>query len=213
MDRTKRNRRTMLFGAAAIAGAALAVAGCGSSSSSTRRRPGPRAPGQAARFAALPYNTWCTNSKLCTYISKGSGGGITDFTNGVVDWGATDSPLKPSELATLAKTRNGVTPIYFPTFLGAIGVPTNVSGATVAAVLGQDAGRHLRRHRHHLEQPRDRRRQPGRHAPERRDHGVRACRFVRVRARTSPATSARRAPRSCRRSAPPPSSRRGPPRT
>ncbi len=127
MDHTKRSRRTLVFGAAAIAGAALAVAGCGSSSSSTS---GATSTGSGSTFAALPYQTWCTNSKLCTYISKGSGGGITDFTNGVVDWGATDSPLKPSELATLAKTRNGVTPIYFPTFLGAIGVPTNVTGAT-----------------------------------------------------------------------------------
>jgi phosphate transport system substrate-binding protein len=125
MDRTKRNRRTMLFGAAAVAGAALAVAGCGSSSSSS----GAQSTGSGSSFAALAYNTWCTNSKLCSYTSKGSGGGITDWTNGVVDWGATDSPLKPSELATLASTRNGVTPIYFPTFLGAIGVPTNVTGA------------------------------------------------------------------------------------
>jgi len=127
MDQTKRSRRTLVFGAAAIAGAALAVAGCGSSSSSSTS--GATSTGSGSTFAALPYQTWCTNSKLCTYISKGSGGGITDFTNGVVDWGATDSPLTPSELATLAKTRNGVTPIYFPTYLGAIGVPTNVSGA------------------------------------------------------------------------------------
>ena len=126
MDRSKRNRRTVLFGAAIVAGAALAVAGCGSSSSSS----GAKSTGSGSSFAALPYQTWCTNSKLCTYISKGSGGGITDFTNGVVDWGATDSPLTPSELATLAKTRNGVTPVYFPTFLGAIGVPANVTGAT-----------------------------------------------------------------------------------
>jgi phosphate transport system substrate-binding protein len=139
MDRTKRNRSTMLFGIAAIAGAALAVAGCGSSSSSssTSSTTGTSSTGSGSTFAALPYNTWCTNSKLCTYISKGSGGGITDFTNGVVDWGATDSPLKPSELATLAKTRNGVTPIYFPTFLGAIGVPTNVSGATTLQFSGK----------------------------------------------------------------------------
>ena len=137
MDQTKRSRRTLLFGAAVIAGAALAVAGCGSSSSSSSSTTGASSTGSGSTFAALPYNTWCTNSKLCTYISKGSGGGITDFTNGVVDWGATDSPLKPSELATLAKTRNGVTPIYFPTFLGAIGVPTNVTGAKTLQFSGK----------------------------------------------------------------------------
>jgi len=125
MDRTKRNRRTMLFGAVAVAGAAIAVAGCGSSSSSS----GAQSTGSGSSFAAPTYNTWCAKSKLCTYISKGSGGGITDFTNGVVTWGATDSPLKPSELATLASTRGGVTPIYFPTYLGAIGVPAHVTGA------------------------------------------------------------------------------------
>ena len=129
MDRTKRNRRTMLFGAAAVAGAALAVAGCGSSSSSSSTT-GASSTGSGSSFAALPYQTWCTNSKLCTYISKGSGGGITDWTNGVVTWGATDSPLNASELATLASKRGGVTPIYFPTFLGGIGIPANVTGAT-----------------------------------------------------------------------------------
>ena len=157
MDRTKRNRRTMLVGAVAVAGAALAVAGCGSSHrrlAATSSSTGASSTGQRQQLRRASRTTpGATNSKLCTYISKGSGGGITDFTNGVVDWGATDSPLKPSELATLAKTRGGVTPIYFPTFLGAIGVPTNVTGAKTLAVLGQRRWPTSSTARHHLERP------------------------------------------------------------
>jgi len=125
MDRTKRNRRTALVGAAALAGAAIVITGCGSSSSSTSP-----STGSGSSFAALANQTWCKNSGLCTYISKGSGAGITDFTNGVVDWADSDSPLKPAQLSALASARGGVTPVYFPTLLGAIGVPTNVTGAT-----------------------------------------------------------------------------------
>ena len=133
MDRSKRNRRGMLVGAVAVAGVALAVAGCGSSSSSssssTSSSSSATSTGSGSSFAALAYNTWCQNSKLCSYTSKGSAGGIQDFINGVVSWGATDSPLKPAELQQLASARGGVTPVYFPTFLGAIAVPTNVTGA------------------------------------------------------------------------------------
>jgi phosphate transport system substrate-binding protein len=126
MDRTKRNRRTALVGAVALAGAAIVITGCGSSSSSSSSP----STGSGSSFAALANQTWCKNSGLCTYISKGSGAGITDFTNGVVDWADTDSPLKPAQLSALASARGGVTPVYFPTLLGAIGVPTNVTGAT-----------------------------------------------------------------------------------
>jgi phosphate transport system substrate-binding protein len=133
MDRSKRNRRGMLLGAVAVAGVAIAVAGCGSSSSSSSSgtatgSSGASSTGSGSSFAALTYNTWCQNSKLCSYTSKGSAGGIQDFINGVVSWGATDSPLKPAELQQLATARGGVLPVYFPTFLGAIAVPTNVTG-------------------------------------------------------------------------------------
>jgi phosphate transport system substrate-binding protein len=135
MDRTKRNRRTALIAAVAVAGAAIAVAGCGSSSSSSSSSTGSssttaHSSGSGSSLVALAFNTWCKDSGLCSYTSKGSGGGITDFTNGVVDWAASDSPLKPAQLSALASARGGVTPIYFPSLLAAITVPTNVSGAS-----------------------------------------------------------------------------------
>ena len=80
MDRTKRNRRSGLVGAVALAGAAIVITGCGSSSSSTSQ-----GTGSGSSFAAVANQTWCKAAGLCTYISKGSGGGITDFTNGVVN--------------------------------------------------------------------------------------------------------------------------------
>ena len=125
MDRSNRNRSGMVLGEVAVAGAALVVAGCGSSSSSSSTASsGAMRQGSGSSFSATPLITWCQNSKLCTHTSKGSAGGIQDFINGVVSRGATDSPLKPAELKQLASARGGVTPVYFPTFLGAIAVPT-----------------------------------------------------------------------------------------
>jgi len=128
MDRTQRNRRTALVGAVALAGAAIVITGCGSGSSSSTSSTG-TSTGSGASFANVAYQTWCRNSGLCSYISKGSGSGITDFTNGVVDWAASDSLLKLPQLSALASARGGATPLYFPTLLGAITVPSHVTGA------------------------------------------------------------------------------------
>ena len=125
MDRTKRNRRRLLLSAAAVAGAGIAVAGCGSSSSSSTT-----SSGSGSSLVANAYTAWCTDSALCSYASKGSGAGITDLTNGVVDWAGSDSPLNATQLPALASARGGVTPVYFPTLLAAIGVPVHVAGVT-----------------------------------------------------------------------------------
>lgn len=113
----KRSIRTLVSitvaGGAALAGAAPVLA-------ETR--------GSGASFPRVAYQTWCQESGLCSYTSKGSTGGINDFTNGVVDFGASDAPLTDAQLATLASRRGGVTPVYFPTLLGAVTVPTNIEG-------------------------------------------------------------------------------------
>jgi phosphate transport system substrate-binding protein len=88
------------------------------------------ATGSGASFPATAYSKWCQDSGLCSYTSKGSTGGINDFINGVVDFGASDAPLTPQQLSDLASKRGGVKPLYFPTLIGAITVPTNIDGVS-----------------------------------------------------------------------------------
>ena len=85
--------------------------------------------GSGASFPRLAYQTWCQESGgLCSYTSKGSTGGINDFINGVVDFGASDAPLSDAQRAALASNRGGAGVLYFPTLLGAVTIPTNISG-------------------------------------------------------------------------------------
>ncbi|HEY4916213.1 MAG TPA: phosphate ABC transporter substrate-binding protein PstS, partial [Solirubrobacteraceae bacterium] len=56
----------------------------------------------------------------------GSGAGITAIENKVVDFGASDPPLKPEDEETIAK--NGSPAVQIPMFLGAITVSYNLPG-------------------------------------------------------------------------------------
>src|ERR1035438_6736189 len=61
------------------------------------------------------------------YQSIGSGGGIRQFTEGTVDFGASDGPMTDAQLAEFQQKRNAVA-LHFPTVLGA-DVPTyNIPG-------------------------------------------------------------------------------------
>jgi phosphate transport system substrate-binding protein len=85
--------------------------------------------GSGASFPRLAYQTWCQESGgLCSYVSKGSTGGINDFIAGLTDFGASDAPLTDAQRAQLAAQRGGSGVVYFPTLLGAVTVPTNVAG-------------------------------------------------------------------------------------
>jgi phosphate transport system substrate-binding protein len=86
------------------------------------------ATGSGASFPATAYSKWCQDSGLCSYTSKGSTGGINDLINGVVDFAGSDAPLTPQQLSDLSGRRGGATPLYFPTLIGAITVPTNIDG-------------------------------------------------------------------------------------
>ena len=104
---------------AAVAGGAMLAVPALASAATT---------GAGSSFAATAYTSWCQDSGLCSYTSKGSSGGINDLINGVVDWAGSDAPLTPEQSAALASKRGGATPLYFPTFLGAITVPTHIDG-------------------------------------------------------------------------------------
>ncbi|MGH9188959.1 MAG: phosphate ABC transporter substrate-binding protein PstS [Acidimicrobiales bacterium] len=87
--------------------------------------------GAGATFPAPIYSLWSgdykkSNGVEVAYQSIGSGGGVKQISEQTVDFGASDAPMKDSELA-LAK---GGQVLHIPTVFGAV-VPTyNVSGQT-----------------------------------------------------------------------------------
>lgn len=87
--------------------------------------------GAGATFPAPIYTKWFSeyrsvdSSANINYQAVGSGSGITQVTNGTVDFGATDGPMTDKQIAD-AKIKV----LHFPTVLGAV-VPTyNIPGIT-----------------------------------------------------------------------------------
>jgi phosphate transport system substrate-binding protein len=84
--------------------------------------------GAGSTFAAPVYEQWASAQSGLTvnYQSVGSGAGITAIENKVVDFGASDPPLKPADEKAIAK--NGSPAVQIPMFLGAITVSYNLPG-------------------------------------------------------------------------------------
>jgi phosphate transport system substrate-binding protein len=100
------------FGAALIAAATCAQAATIS--------------GAGATFPAPVYAKWAESYKAQTgaslnYQAIGSGGGIKQITAGTVDFGATDKPMKPDDLATNGR-------VMFPTVIGGVVPVVNLPG-------------------------------------------------------------------------------------
>jgi phosphate transport system substrate-binding protein len=86
-----------------------------------------------ATFPAPIYQKWFEEYHKAhpdvqiNYQSIGSGGGIRQFTEGTVDFGASDMPMTNEQITDLEKARH-FHPLHFPTVLGGV-VPTyNVAG-------------------------------------------------------------------------------------
>ncbi|HEY0516579.1 MAG TPA: phosphate ABC transporter substrate-binding protein PstS [Solirubrobacteraceae bacterium] len=84
--------------------------------------------GAGSTFAAPVYEQWASEQSGLTvnYQSVGSGAGVTAVASKVVDFGASDPPLKAEEEQAIAK--NGSPPVQIPMFLGAITVSYNLPG-------------------------------------------------------------------------------------
>jgi phosphate transport system substrate-binding protein len=84
--------------------------------------------GAGSTFAAPVYEQWASTQQGVTinYQAVGSGAGITALAGKVVDFGASDPPLKEAEEKEIAK--NGSPPVQIPMFLGAITVSYNLPG-------------------------------------------------------------------------------------
>lgn len=106
-----------LFLAPAI-GLALSLAGCGSTSTLS---------GAGASFPAPIYQRWFQDlagkGVRVNYQSVGSGAGVRQFISRTVDFGASDVPMKPEEIA---KVPQGV--VQIPMTAGAIAVAYNHPG-------------------------------------------------------------------------------------
>src|SRR5260370_34488907 len=89
--------------------------------------------GAGATFPAIIYQDWIlsynkahTEAEL-NYQSIGSGGGIRQFSDGTVDFGATDAPMSDSAIAAVQSNV-----LHIPTVLGGV-VPTyNLPDVTAA---------------------------------------------------------------------------------
>lgn len=84
-----------------------------------------------ATFPMPIYQKWFEEyrkahpSVLINYGGGGSGAGISQLTNGTVDFGASDMPMKDAQIAAMK-----VKPLHFPTVLGAVVVTYNIPGVT-----------------------------------------------------------------------------------
>ncbi len=103
--------------------AAILLTACGSSSEQPQNLTG-----AGATFPNPIYSKWFSEyQKLhqliqINYQSQGSGAGISQVTEGTVDFGASDQPMKPEQIEKFKTTRmTGV--LHFPTVMGAV-VPT-----------------------------------------------------------------------------------------
>lgn len=98
----------------------LVLLGCGTSSAPTRLT------GAGATFPNPIYSAWFASYAQETgvqinYQSIGSGGGIRQFTEGTVDFGATDGPMTDEQIAAV---QGNV--VHIPTVLGAVVLTYNL---------------------------------------------------------------------------------------
>lgn len=109
---------------------AITLGACGKSSPSSSNASSSSSAtisGAGSTFAAPVYQQWGSGVSGLTvnYQSIGSGAGITSLEGKTVDFGASDPPLKPADIATFEK----VGPVQqIPMFLGAITVSYNLPG-------------------------------------------------------------------------------------
>jgi phosphate transport system substrate-binding protein len=131
--RTKR-----ILAAAVATSLAVGVAACGSDdsssgssgSSSGGSKLSGTINGAGATFPLPVYQEWAARLKdkqglTVNYQGIGSGGGISQFTAGTVDFGATDSAMEDSEVAAAKKKGE---PVHIPSVFGAVTASYNVEG-------------------------------------------------------------------------------------
>lgn len=90
--------------------------------------------GAGATFPYVLYSKWFNEYKnktgiLFNYQSIGSGGGIKQISEGTVDFGATDGPMKDDQIAD-AKAKQGSDILHIPMTMGAVAITYNIEGVS-----------------------------------------------------------------------------------
>ncbi len=137
---------TFVLGACSSSGASPSTAATGEPSMAASESTAPSAmtlptppsgdvslQGAGATFPAPLYQTWFeqfsgkyANVKI-DYQANGSGAGIKAITQGTVDFGASDAPMKDAEIAALPA---GTKIVHIPTALGAVVLIYNLPGVS-----------------------------------------------------------------------------------
>lgn len=100
--------------------------------------------GAGATFPAPMYTKWFSeynrlhSNIQINYQAIGSGGGIRQVTEGVVDFGATDGPMTEQHLSDF-RTKRGTEVLHLPTVLGAVVPAYNIAGVTETLKFTSDA--------------------------------------------------------------------------
>src|SRR5437763_4514600 len=95
--------------------------------------------GAGATFPNIIYQEWMSSYNQThpdvklNYQSIGSGGGIRQFSDGTVDFGATDAPMTDSAIAAI---QGNV--LHLPTAMGAVVIIYNQQGVKQAVKLTPD---------------------------------------------------------------------------
>ncbi len=113
-------------------GILLAAAACSSSSSSGAGSSSGSAStinGAGSTLAAPMYQQWAgqyhtSHQTQINYQAIGSGGGISEFTQGVVNFGATDAPMSATEQAN-AQAGQGSVVLHIPMIIGTVTLAYN----------------------------------------------------------------------------------------
>ena len=91
--------------------------------------------GAGATFPAPLYLEWigafmdANENTTINYQGIGSGGGIQQFTQMTVDFGASDAPMKDEEIAA-AEAAGGSSVLHIPTVFGAVTLAYNLTGVS-----------------------------------------------------------------------------------
>ena len=113
---------------------ALVLSACGKKDNTTiTTDEGGQINGAGASFPFPIYSKWFSEYEKINpeakinYQSIGSGGGIKQITEGTVDFGASDSPMKDSEIAA-ADEKNKSHILHIPTVIGSVVITYNIPG-------------------------------------------------------------------------------------
>ena len=137
MSTEPKTRRAALAMVCALAAAFSSACGAGGGASPSA--PAVRLQGAGATFPNPLYQKWLSEYRKVNpaasidYQSTGSGAGVKQFTEGTIDFGATDMAMTDDELKKVAGPV-----VHVPTVLGAVAITYNLAGVSQPLLFSPD---------------------------------------------------------------------------